>query len=400
MVVKLTLKRLYTLTIVLSPLLMPYKSVISFMDMGTFLIIIVATMNILALHNRLNISLPQIWIAYIIYMLISMVISLMLSSQLVEASARMVRLCKNILFIYIFLISYKNNIFDFQYGMKIYKIAVIITSIYIYLQTFAAKVLNFLLWGYIPGLVWKTSYVKDILLTSPQSFRPSSLFYEPSHYFIFVFLALIFCMFERKKCGLRNLFLSIFISGGIVLSTSSMGILFVASIWCVWILWQLLNNRTENRTELIFIIICFSLLILTVIIIKTPWISNAIIRVFDKRYVGGNAIAGRGMGYYEITQMPLLNLILGYGYGNVGANYYPSLVYNFLSMGLIGLVLTFHIFFYTYHKCTKKVIKFAFIIYVLLCFYGEIFMSLYLLFFMSFFMNQITNKTHEESSKG
>lgn len=115
---------------------------------------------------------------------------------------------------------------------------------------------------------------------------------------------------------------------------------------------------------------------------------NALARVFDAGYEGGNAIAGRGTGYYEILHMPIHNFIFGYGYGNVGNNYYPSIAFNFLCLGTIGSLLVFIIFYNMYNKLYTREEKLAFIAYIALCFYGEIFMSHYLLFFMSMFMRK------------
>lgn len=396
----MTLKKLYTISVILSPLLMLYKSPVGFMDFGTFFIILTIILNICSLHNQLNICFPNEWILYILYIIVGTGIALLITFNYVVVIALIPRIAKNILYVLILLTSYKNNIFDIALGKKLYKILVLISTFYIYVQTFAAKIMNTIFWGYIPGLVWKKSYVQDILLTDPRAFRPSSFFYEPSHYFIFVFLALVLYMFEKKKCGIYKLFSAIFISGGIVLSASSMGILFVALIWLYWIIWQLFSNRFGDRTELIFIVICFLGLITASLLLRIPWIVNALTRVFDLGYTGGNAIIGRGMGYYEITQMPLANLIFGYGYGNVGNNYYPSLVFNFLSMGIIGIVFTFYIYFKIYHRCQSGVPKLAFMIYIALCFYSEIFMSLYLLFFMSFFMNKMIHPFSSKFMKG
>lgn len=379
-------RKAYTVAIVLLPLLAIYKGIGNSIDLGTLCVLILFLGNVFIVRKRIKVLFPQDWMIYLLYMVIITTIVTCGTKGSLELAQIALRLMKNVMYIVLFLVACENEFYMINFGKKIYMFVVGITTMYVYLQVFAAKYMNNILWGYIPQLVKKTSYVDDIRRTAPSAFRPSSLFYEPSHYFIYVFVALVMLLFSEKKCNLRKMTFAMIVTGGVILSTTSMGILFVAMLWFVWGIWKVYQNYQKKKTEIVFLIVCILVILGAAVMLNSAKVLNALERVFDASYKGGNAIAGRGMGYFEITQMPLLNFFLGYGYGNVGSDYYPSMAYNFLSMGLVGSLLIFVLYYNIYKKMTLREEKIAFFVYVILCFYGEIFMSYYLCFFMCMFM--------------
>lgn len=381
------MKRMYTLSVVLLPFFSLYRGIGYSIDLGTLFVVVCFSLNLIVSRERIKIPRTKEWYFYIAYILIGMVCLFLVGNPIQEKTEILQRVMKNILYILIFLFSYQNKYFEIKVGKKIYSIMVIISTMYLYMQAFCARILNVILWAYIPNLVKKYSYVQDIQITDPAAFRPSALFYEPSHYFIFVYVALIFYMFQEQKCRAKNILCAMFVSGGVVLSTTSMGILFVGIIWGIWCVWQIYRAYMNKRVDGLFIVTGMSGIVAICIALNSSRIMNALIRVFDTEYEGGNAIEGRGMGYYEILQMPLKNFVFGYGYGNVENNYYPSVAFNFLCLGLVGSILILCIYFKIYSMLSLREEKIAFIAYVVLCFYGEIFMSFYLLFFMSIFAN-------------
>lgn len=378
------LKKMYTLTIVLLPILSMYRGIGSSIDFGTICVLGLFFLNVLYTREKIVLSIPQEWGCYLVYVI--MITLGVIVWDNVNGIQMISRLFKNVLYTVVLLISYENGFYISGYAKKAYTITTIYSTTYIYIQSFVARFFNRILWGYIPGLVKKISYVEDINRTTPSTFRPSSIFYEPSHYFIYVFVTLILLLFCEERCNAKRLALALFISGGIVLSTTSMGIIFVAIIWLCWVAWKSLKNYRNKRTEIMFLVVCTMGAMASLILLNSQRVINALERVFDTGYTGGNAIAGRGMGYYEIIKMPIINAIFGYGYGNVGSEYYPSMAFNFLCIGAIGCFLLFVIFYNIYIKILLKEEKISFIAYIAMCFYGEIFMSYYLLFFMSMFM--------------
>lgn len=386
---KINTKTIFTTSVVLIPILSMYKFIGSFIDLGLVLTTVTLLITLATHKDRIKLKRPLTpWVLYVFIIWASTFFAVFFpfSSSLSTIIGRALR---NILCVLIFIAGSSGNCFNGEKAKKIYLFVVKAATLYIFFQTFAARLFNIVVPGYVGLLIRKVSYVVDLQLTSASTFRPSSFFYEPSHYFIYVVVAFTVFLFSRKDK--QNIFWACLISGGIILSGSGMGVLSVGMLWGIWFIQLLLKTLKCRKISVYHAAIVGFLCLAIFLLARSTRFSNILIRIFDDKAQGGSAISGRASGYLAMQSMPVFNLLFGYGFGNLpmnfysSLNFYPSFLYNFLCMGILGTGVTFLALRNVYKRVNNWSAKLGFFVYILLCFYGETFMSTYLVFFMFLF---------------
>lgn len=184
-------------------------------------------------------------------------------------------------------------------------------------------------------------------------FRPSGLFLEPAHFSEYCLMALVSLLFpeEEKK---PNLMTAFFISIGCLLTTSGIGIFYVAAIWG----WFVLFTKRKSGTRILYLLLWSILgLIIIVILIQIPFFRLAIQRVFGK-VDGYNAINGRLWAWDSVIgKMEGAVLIWGYGSSAFFKGYMTGLMQIIVQYGLAGVVIfTIPFIYCSIHARTNYVI--------------------------------------------
>ena len=241
---------------------------------------------------------------------------------------------------------------------RFYKYLVVIgifCTLFLFVQAFLYTK-GIVLYGYIPGL--EVEGIEDTLSVSISYGRPTSFFTEPAHYAIFILPVYAMALYRRQT------FLSILFLAGLIVSTSSTGIMGAIIITTIFIF---------KKTKISIILKWVMLLVGVFIFIQfLPELNES--AVFDKVKFVNLKSNVRIFGtleyfkYFGIKEMffgaglnRFSHFLSRYISGGV-QNYANAAFYAFFSFGLIGgSILTYYIV--RLHKLSKfKMIYLSFII--------------------------------------
>lgn len=359
MTVNLNVKQFVTFLLPMAPLLSIYKSPVSIMDLGFFLLFFIFVISVLS-DRKIGLSKnDHIWLYYIGYILTVSLIAFVKEGVI---SGRLLKQVLYVVFLLYFLGSQSK--FDYKKAIEWYKKGVLICTVYIFVQYIAYYAFSYGLPGYIPGLIYTESYADRIgYITTSSFFRPTSLTYEPTQYAAYATIAIILYLFQTREK--RALAYGAFVSIGIFLSTSSIGIVCVMGIWLFWIYKSFLQGNT-NRA-IFAIAISFTSLVAMGCFFR----GNIGQKILDRTFgagigMGGNATIGRFEAYGLLFDMPIFNLLFGNGYGILdgSVSYYSSWAFNFICIGMVGSVIVFsvlvHYYVHTNDTATRLIILLLF----------------------------------------
>ncbi|HFI0586845.1 TPA: O-antigen ligase family protein [Streptococcus suis] len=382
---KFSVSKLYTWALVLLPLVSIYGiSEINF-DFGTLVLLLLLPFVI---HEQGKIVLEkQIvfpWLLYAIYIVISLYFPTIFGKEIYLTNGSVyVRAFKNILYIFILVLSTSRGIIDKDYFVQIYLKVTKICTCYIFIQVVLYYTIRFNLPGYINMMLVAEGYGERLDITSFSLFRPTSLFYEPAHFFEYVIIGVIIYLFRYKDTPKNDIFNAIFLALGIVLSTSGMGILTIAGILVFWLLQQLSRTKfIRVRKEMFFLIVIG--LIAVAFFLQSGFGQSVLSRLFS---TGTNysALDGRTEIYERIFSFDIGRVLLGSGYGNVLEHYfYPAWAFNLWCLGIVGSSIIVILYLRAYFHSRVTIAKIIVLVNFMLCFVSTLFMGKNLLFYFLF----------------
>lgn len=378
-----------TWAIILMPILSLYGFRSIGMDFGTINLII-AFMCACGKKQKvvLDISKYKFWIIYIVYVVASIIFPYV---NLHMQNTGIPQTLKNIVLIGILLICVSNHMVNSNYLIKMYLQVAKIATVFIIIQTLVYHIFHLIVPGYGNILLMSPSYAEGITQVVGGLYRPTSLFYEPAHYFEYMLPALVILLFGNYSLMPKNIFFSMFISLGVILSGSGMGILTIVGCWGLWCI----KNIKEWKIEKNVLITCGLFLMLGVIFLQTSYAKMVFGRVFGNANVSYTAVNGRMDIYKNIFQQNIYGVLFGNGYGNtIGTLYYPNWAFNIWCLGIIGGLIILMIYSNEFRKCKEEYQKVLLGLNLFLCLGTTLFMGKYIIFYFIFIMNEV-----EESAK-
>lgn len=188
--------------------------------------------------------------------------------------------------------------------------------------------------------------------TNLSLYRPSALFLEPSHLFLF-FAPLILTLITREKAAERKTKLAFFLLSGMIFSTSGMGIVFVFAVLFVYLTMYRRPHYAVGSFRNLFTgktitIVCLTVAVAVLLYFKVPLFHNMISRILFTDENGYNAISGRtSRGGELLSQLSRKQLIIGIadyiGDDGRALSGFQGECYKY---GIIGLVLSYAYYLY------------------------------------------------------
>ncbi|HEL1730080.1 TPA: hypothetical protein U0512_001597 [Streptococcus suis] len=382
---KFSVSKLYTWALVLLPLVSIYGISEINLDFGTLALLLLLPFVIneqgkIVLEKRIVFP----WLLYAIYIVISLYFPTIFGKETYLTNGSMyVRAFKNILYIFILILSTSRGIINKDYFVQIYLKITKICTYYIFIQAALYYTIRFNLPGYINIMLVAEGYGERLDVTSFSLFRPTSLFYEPAHFFEYVVIGVIIYLFRYKETPKNDIFNAIFLALGIVLSTSGMGILTIAGIFGFWLLQQLSRTKfIRVRKEIFFLTVIG--LIAVAFFLQSGFGQSVLSRLFD---TGTNysALDGRTEIYERIFSFDTGRVLLGSGYGNVLEHYfYPSWAFSLWCLGIIGSSVIVILYLLAYFQSRVTIAKIIVLVNFMLCFVSTLFMGKNLLLYFLF----------------
>lgn len=374
-------KQICSLTVVLLPILSIYKSPIRAIDLGTFMVIAVLGLGFIVGWNRSRdykaIVRLDIWALYIGYIIMITGVSLLSDVHYANPATYVFRLIKNLIFIAFTLFICRKGFFDLNYAFKYYGIAVMIATLVIYLQFICYAFFRYDLAGYNPNWAAVEGYVYRASNLATGYFRPTSIFYEPAHYFEYVSISLVLYLIYSEDS--KDLIKAVLITLGVMFSTSGQGIVFTGFIWGIWFLKAL---KKMTRKKAMSILSAVILLAMTgCYFMYSQYGRQAIARILSP---GESAIiSGRSDGYVQLQTFSALECIFGRGYGNYTSTFFSSWSFNLYCLGIVGTVIVAMIYVYCWKHTDKKIVV---LLNALMCVFSNVFMGFYFIFFFCFIL--------------
>lgn len=357
------------------PILSIYETPISKVSIGDLLLLIIFPFVSLKYVVGVSDSINRIQVSvlvFVIYILVAFGVQL-LSGYPAEFISTM----RYVFFLLVLVFGF--DYFDSEKGLKYITIISIIVSIWL-----TCQFVTFYFFSYI--LPWKLPFLPVIdnlfveVVNEPyfmQYYRPTSVFYEPTHFVQYIIVALVANVVIPKYASYKTRL--IFVSA-ILMSASSLGFLSLILIFLYKIFF--INGF---RIKPIYVIIFFFLLLLLVpLMSEIEYFSFIITRVFDTETGGLGPAVGYRFNSLELllSNNDQVKWIFGSGRGSEKA-YFTGVFYLLNSIGLIGLFLYFWLIF-NVAKSSDGFGKMLIVVVFLLSFGSELVANYGLLFYLPF----------------
>ena len=238
-----------------------------------------------------------------------------------------------------------------------------ISTVYILIQYVAYKIFDKVLLGFIPFF---ELYVPEYAEADYETFyltmyRPTSFFLEPAHYARYIILAIILVLFAETKYKNRGV-ISLFLTVGILISTSTQGYAILLTVWAV----HFLDVIYKKMNALEFAMRATGTILIVYFFLNTQFVKDTIERTFNgSLYDGNTAVGARLGGIFQFFELDLVQQFTGKGFGTVPPKeWFSSAIYWLYGSGII--VFTVFILFMLYYlivlKGYKKVISLVFLL--------------------------------------
>ena len=370
------------LLIVFLPIFAIYISPIPGVDLGTFLSVVFFTLYILKRRSITVRHNGAFWII-IIYTLIDTIAMLSFSSvRYSSATSIYFRLFRFIFLMVAFIGIDMSEEFDMKRFLRILRAITLFVALYAIAQQLFFRVTGMKLVNVFGRT--KQGVVFDPLLGKYQdTYRPPSIFLEPSSVTYYVVPFLCFCLlsdeyskvFEKKNEVIDALVISV----GVIATTSGLGLASVVIVWLLWIA-KILRNRNGRRFFIAIILLAAS-----TIALRTSSLINYIIeRIFTTSEM--SAIDARTTGYYIWDSLTAFHKVFGTGFGNYDETiYYTSIADILFCNGIVGLLLVFVFYMQCYHYGSTYQKGLVYLSFVLMI-GGGIYSATYLCFYLPLLM--------------
>ncbi|CUN15857.1 hypothetical protein [Turicibacter sanguinis] len=331
------MRNIFTILVVLFPILSVYSSGIPNMSTADLLLIFVVPLILLEkfINNHRVITryikiLRPICI-FLLYLGVTLCIQVMIESQ--------VEVLSTIRFmLYIIALIIGVEMFNFKLGLKILKYVTIIISIYTILQFTVFMLFHTTLPWRIPGLVIMDSnfIAKEMSEYYLLFYRPTGIFLEPTHLVQYIYVYLIYSLFSIQL----NYKEALLISVAIVVSGSSLGMIVLLLIWGIWLL-SVIGKKRILKKHIIIAIVIGSIVVVSIpYLLNLPYISKIFTRVIGDGSLNGAAVGYRFDSLTVVldSNMPFIYRLIGYGRGT-NTVYMTGIPYLIYCNGIIGLII-------------------------------------------------------------
>lgn len=392
------LKNITTFAVCLSPVLCIYRVLGVFM-LGEVVLIMLLFANILAsLNANRPISYKQgaIFLFAIAIFLISG-LGYLVNGVETAVLPRLIRL----LFCLFVAALIGGYYFDYKSAKKyIIFFAIAATALIIFQKIYhdaTGDFVYFLSRNNIYSSIYNSSYFKNVETLS--TYRPMSIFLEPSHYCQYILFALAIVLF-KFKLSVKDILIAAFLSIGIFISTSSTGVILCLVLWAIY-LFTIVKDSIKNGSFNLKVFFIIALVIVATIAILSQFGDRflfAIQRIYNPNSSSSTVAWDSRLGTFSIFSESdrLTDLLFGRGYGVINeSEWYASIPYYYSGTGMLGMFALI-IFFISMYIFSNKFQRKLLIVFFVLCFSTEVLTNYWLIFILPLIMTAAEDKGMEK----
>lgn len=373
-----TLSTIYTIAIFLVPVLSQYS--IGPLDLDvvvmSILFLTIAFSNGVEFQNNRGIAL-------LLFYIISITFLNLLGGTLYASSMEiLLRLVKYALYLAMTMFFGVNQLITYEKGVKIFRVVAFCATTYLILQA---------IFYYAAGIVLPNTIGGNTNSIAGEEVGRLRSFYSEPSVMAYCNIPFVCCALFGEIYGKKDtrMFDAIYVSLGIVLSTSGQGIVCIGVLWGSWLVRNIVLDKIKLKEILTVIVV--------VLLLRAIYVSGilefAVGRMTNTDEYG--AISARASGYETWSLLNPVQLLFGTGYGNyvtlnvynldVPYDYvnYSSLAENVFVMGVVGSLFLYTILFHGFLKGDLRA-KMVFLSIIVLgvsgCPLGAVYIPIYLSF--------------------
>ena len=345
-----TLDRMFSLFVILLPILYQYRSFLDQISLGEFILVPFILLFLLLDCKRRTLYVAKRELFFYIPVII---ISFFLVPFDYYSIADNLTVFARIIY-YLLLILVARNHFYWVAIKPAYFRIVEISVVYLYIQFVYTKLTGDYLPTYISyNLINPSETVAGSLqIYYSKNFRPSSFFLEPSYFALYCLPYL--CLKPYSK-GKATKFLILFVTFSMILSSATSGIV-ASAVVILYIVIEWLASRGVRKFISLFVVIIFFLCFISYVLTLQSELYG-IQRLQNTLRFGGSLNYRITRGIYIFSELPFIHKILGVGLNNIqpymeyhnlstmfdesNLNYMCSMLQVLNYSGVVGLILLF-----------------------------------------------------------
>lgn len=335
---------LFSILVAELPVIATYASGIPGLSAADLLLVILWTVVLLGYrHRRTNrfAVRPTLILAALYLMVLFSMISLVTQRQpqYVSVAIRMIRY-----FFYLSVVGFcSTRILNIELCKSAIRLTGILATVYMFVQYAVYTQTKVVLRGFLPFLKlytegyasrdYQTLYATDL-------YRPTAFFLEPAHYARYAILALILFLFRDGPVTGKQISVGIFLSLGVLISTSSQGYMLLALVWPLFLLTRR-KFMPDAATKNLCLLAILALPVIVICLFQLPFVQSTLARSLNIDLSNNMTAVGARLGgfKYYLELQPLYKLI-GMGFGAVPAHgWMSSAVYWLYGSGLLVFAL-------------------------------------------------------------
>lgn len=337
--------KMYSTVVALLPVLATYASGIPGFSVADVVLAMCCVMTVLGTRYKKNefaVRPTRIIVALYLIILFDMLTAVIQPKpQYGNIAIRTIRY-----FFYLTVISLcSQRLLDLNLCKKIVRKFAVFSGVFILLQFILYRFFGKIVMGYLPFLnLYVEGYAQTDYATLYKAiYRPTSLFLEPAHFSRYAILGIILFLFDRDRLSWKDTLCAVFISLGILISTSAQGYVLLALVWLVCLMTR--TKTAESNSLRNFLYVAGALLpLILLLILEMPFVKDTVARAMNidtNQFSNENTAIGARLGgfsaYFNLS--PLYKLI-GMGFGVVPKGVWlSSAAYWLYGSGCIVFVL-------------------------------------------------------------
>lgn len=386
---KSKLNILYTILVVLYPLLSMYRFFGTMLSIADACAIFVIFLMVVRFFDTFTINRLFLWIGIFVFFhtcLMFIVNSSVDNYNIMDLFGTTLRL----LLVY-FVLSMAKNHFVFDFGKKLLVVISVIATAYLFIQlilSFAGVYVE----GGIPFLNKYAfredvaGYVEDVAEYG-LNYRPRSFFEEPAHFCQYTIVAVAILLFDQSKLFNKKSLFVVLLALGIIFSMSLLG--WVALIFAFLMYFFFLVKNHKNLMTMLFVILIVPIVL--AVLWNTTSVQNVIVDKFLNQSVTSDA---RFEGVSVVQEMLAeRGFVLFFGNGLIATGtYYNGVTRLIVSFGLLGLSIAILIYAFSFRKYKKNTLsKVLLLLLFILSFGSEIIFGKYILIYLAFLNSNLVS---------
>lgn len=314
------ISKVFSVLVAVLPILASYMSGIPGFSVADICLVVFVVLSMLKKdsRNQYRVSVVPLWMGMILIILLALIdCALGFPESMSDVLIRTIRY----IFYMIVLFTAGKKIIDVPVLIRSVKIVSFLGSLFIMLQAVMYYAFGIVVKGFLPFLNLYTKQYQNTnygdMYETLNIYRPTSFFLEPAHYARYCIIGIILYLFVDKVIDNKAVFRVVICAIGILISTSSQGYFLLAIVGSMFWFTRIKHMKSRIVKQFMYLVACvYPIMIL--IVLQLPVVQSTLDRSFSGSITDGSSAMGARLGgFLSYFNLPLINKLIGTGFGNV-----------------------------------------------------------------------------------